>query len=262
MRLLGAVVVIGLIVAGFGGAAAMATGGRATVPSLPTLEQRGIAFSAGIGFRVRAVEVVGRRRASAKAILAALGVARGTPILEVDPAVAKARLEQVPWVRSASVYRRLPDTLYIDMSEQQPLAFWQHGESLTLIDREGRPIAEPNLAAYARLPVLVGDDAPAHALGFIDMLAIEPQLAGQVTAAVRIGGRRWNVEFKSGISVELPEEDAAGAWRRLAGIERDHRILERRVLMVDLRLPDRIYLRLPPELMPKPVKSRGRGDPV
>jgi cell division protein FtsQ len=263
MRLLGAAVVIGLIVAGFGGAAAMVTGGHRAVPSLPTLEQRGIAISAQVGFRVRAVEVEGRRRASAKAILAALGVARGTPILEVDPAVAKSRLEQVPWVRSVSVYRRLPDTLYIAMTEQEPLAFWQHGETLTLIDREGRPIAEPNLAAYARLPVLVGDDAPAHALGFVDMLATEPKLAKQVTAAVRIGGRRWNVEFKNGISVELPEEDVAGAWHRLAGIEKDHRILERRVLMVDLRLPDRIYLQLPPDLMPKPLKGRhSKGDPV
>lgn len=263
MRFLGAAVVIGFMVAGFGAAAAMVTGAHRAIPSLPTLEQRGVAFSAEIGFRVRAVEVEGRHRASAKAILAALGVARGTPILEIDPAVAKQRLEKVPWVRSATVYRRLPDTLYIDMTEQQPLAFWQHGETLTLIDREGKPIAEPNLAAYSRLPVLVGADAPAHAIAFIDMLATEPKLAAQVSAAVRIGGRRWNVEFKNGISAELPEEDAAGAWHRLAGMEKDHRILDRRVLMVDLRLPDRIYLRLPPELMPKPPKGpHSKGDPT
>jgi cell division protein FtsQ len=263
MRLLGAAVVIGFIVAGFGGAAAMVSGGHHAVPLLPSLQQRGIAISARVGFQVRAVQVEGRHRASAKALLAALGVTRGTPILDIDPAVAKFRLEQVPWVRSASVYRRLPDTLFVDMTEQQPLAFWQHGETLILIDREGKPIGEPNLAAYAQLPVLVGNDAPAHALAFIDMIATEAKLAEQVTAAVRIGGRRWNVEFRNGISVELPEENAVGAWHQLAGIEKDHRLLERRVLMVDLRLPDRIYLRLPPDLMPKPPKGpHSKGDPV
>ena len=211
-----------------------------------------IALSADIGFRVRAVEVEGRERASAESILAALGVARGSPIFAIDPAAAKARLEQVPWVRTASVYRRLPDTLFVAMTEQEPLAFWQRGAGLTLIDRDGKPIAERNLGAFARLPVLVGDDAPANADAVIKMLDSEPKLAEQVAAAVRIGGRRWNVEFKNGVSVALPEDDATGAWHRLAAIEKNHRILERRVLLVDLRLPDRVYLRLPPELMPKP----------
>jgi cell division protein FtsQ len=230
----------------------------------PGIEQRLIAASANAGFRVRAVEVEGRERASAKALLAALGVARGTPIFAVDPAAAKLRLEQVPWVRTASVYRRLPDTLFVTMTEQEPLAFWQRRDHLVLIDRGGRPIATRDLGFYARLPVLVGDDAPANAEALLTMLATEPQLGDQVAAAVRIGARRWNIQFKNGVAVALPEEGADGAWHRLAAIERDHRILERRELLVDLRLPDRIYLKLPPELMPKPpAKKKGHGgDPV
>jgi cell division protein FtsQ len=228
------------------------------------IEQRLIAATADAGFRVHAVEVEGRERASAKAILAALGVARDTPILAVDPAAAKLRLEQVPWVKTASIYRRLPDTLFVTMTEQEPLAFWQRRDKLVLIDRAGRPIATRDLGFYARLPVLVGDDAPANAAALVTMLASEPQLADQVAAAVRIGARRWNIQFKNGVAVALPEEDADGAWHRLAAIEHDHRILERRELLVDLRLPDRIYLKLPPELMPKPpAKKKGHGgDPV
>jgi cell division protein FtsQ len=246
-----------------GGGATLARGHN-LVTTWPAFEQRLLAFSAEAGFRVRAVEVEGRERASAQALLAALGVARGTPIFLIDPAAAKARLEQVPWVRSVSVYRHLPDMLFITMTEQEPLAFWQRGDRLTLIDRDGKPIAERKLEAFARLPVLVGDDAPANAEAVIKMLASEPKLAEQVAAAVRIGGRRWNIEFKNGVAVALPEDDATGAWHRLATIEKNHRVLERRVLLVDLRLPDRVYLRLPPELMPKPPtkKSKSGGDPV
>jgi cell division protein FtsQ len=255
----GAVFVVVAIAAA--GAVLVRAHGAAT--GWPGAEQRLIELSADAGFRVRAVEVEGRERATAGSILAALGVARGTPIFAVDPAAAKLRLERVPWVKTASVYRRLPDTLLVAMTEQEPLAFWQRGAGLTLIDRDGKPIAERKLGDFARLPVLVGDDAPANAGAVIKMLDSEPKLAEQVAAAVRIGARRWNVEFKNGVSVALPEEDATGAWHRLAAIEKNHRILERRVLLVDLRLPDRVYLRLPPELMPKPPKvSRGKGDPV
>lgn len=226
------------------------------------LQYRFFRMTADAGLEVRAVQVEGRDRASAAAILGALGVARGTPILSIDPAAAKARLEQVPWVRTASVYRRLPDTLFVEMTEQEPLAYWQRGNALTLIDRDGKPIAEKNFAGYSRLPVLVGDDAPAHAAAVMAMLASEPHLAEQVAAAVRVGGRRWNVEFKNGVSVALPEEGADDAWHRLAAIEKNHRILERRVILVDLRLPDRVYLRLPPELMPKPPKQGRKENPV
>lgn len=236
---------------------------HSAVTSWAGLEERLIAVSADVGFRVRAVEVEGRDRASAQAILAAIGVVRGTPILAIDPAAAKARLEQVPWVKTASIYRRLPDTLFIALTEQEPLAFWQRGAALTLIDRDGKPIGERNLGTFARLPVLVGDDVPTNAAAVVELLDTEPQLAQQVAAAVRIGGRRWNIEFKNGVAVALPEENAVAAWHRLAAIEKDHRVLERRVLLVDLRLPDRVYLRLPPELMPKPQKSKaGKGDPV
>src|SRR5262249_12976678 len=154
--------------------------------------------------------------------LTALGVARGTPIFAIDPAAAKQRLEHVPWVRSASIYRRLPDTLVITMTEQAPLAFWQRGDHLVLIDRDGKPIDTPDLGNFPILPVLVGDDAPENAEPLIKILDSEPKLADQVAAAVRIGARRWNIQFKNGVSVALPEQDADGAWHRLAAIERNH----------------------------------------
>jgi cell division protein FtsQ len=257
MRRLSFALILAMVAAA--GAAIMRHGIPTTVPAL---EQRLLVLSGEIGFRVNAVEVEGRERASAQDVLNALGVRRGTPIFAVDPAAAKVRLEHVPWVSSVSVYRRLPDTLFVAMTEQRPLAFWQRGGGLVLIDHDGRPIAERNLSAYARLPVLVGDDAPANAAAVIKMMTGEPKLAEQVTAAVRIGGRRWNVEFKNGVFVALPEQDAAGAWHRLATIEKDHRVLERRVELVDLRLPDRVYLRLPSDLAPKPPKVGHRENPV
>ena len=73
----------------------------------------------------------------------------------------------------------------------------------------------------------------------------------QVKAAVRIGGRRWNLRLKNDIDVRLPEEDTAKAWARLAEYEKTHRVLERDVQILDLRIPDRLIVRK----VRKPVKN-------
>jgi len=214
------------------------------------------------GFTVETVEIEGRHRADSAAILKALGLADGISIFAVDPALAKLRLEQVPWVRTASVYRDLPGKVVVRMVEQEPLAFWQRDRKLMLIDRDGRPIATDELGAFAILPVLVGDDAPREGAALLDLLVTEPDLAAHVTAAVRVGARRWNLHFDQGVDVEMPEDDAAAAWHRLAKIEKDDQILERDVTTIDLRLPDRIFLKTPPELnIPEDGKRKPKAKP-
>ena len=65
----------------------------------------------------------------------------------------------------------------------------------------------------------------------------------RVTAAVRVGGRRWNLRLDDGIDVRLPEIGAAQAWAQLARFERRHGVLQRDVATIDLRLPDRLVVR-------------------
>ena len=128
--------------------------------------------------------------------------------------------------------------------ERRPLAVWQHGGLQQLIDREGAVIPVEDLSRFARLPIVVGDDAAANAGMLIDTLANEPELAARVTAAVRVGGRRWNLRIDDVIDVLLPEENAEAAWSRLAQLERASTLLKRDVQTVDLRLPDRLVLRV------------------
>lgn len=216
------------------------------------------AWTAEWGLAVTDVEVEGRQRASRAAILAALDVSSGTPILALDPREAKRRLESLAWVRAASVERRLPNCLYIRLVERQPLAFWQRQGKLVLVDRDGVVVPSDHLESFGNLPVLVGADAPQSGGALLDMLASEPELAPHVTAAVRVGGRRWNLRFDSGIDVALPEEKADQAWHKLAELERSDRILERAVEMVDLRLPDRIVVRTAPAENAKTPPKKGR----
>jgi len=215
-----------------------------------------LALSAEAGLTVNEVMVQGRGRSSADAILAALGVQRGTPMLAISPSLAKARLEALPWIRSASVERLLPDTLYVHVTERQPLALWQRKGKLELVDRDGTTVPVPSLAEFAELIVLVGEDAPKAAPALLEMLASEPALRSHVAAAVRVAGRRWNLKLDSGIDVELPEDNVGAAWHQLARLDRTDGLLKRDILKVDLRLPDRLVLRVPEVAKSAPTKKK------
>jgi cell division protein FtsQ len=221
-----------------------------------SLSSRLLALSADAGLAITDIEVEGRHRASPDSVLAALGAQRGTPILAVSPAEAKARLEAMPWVRSASVERLLPDTLHVRIVERRPLAVWQRNGKFNLIDQEGKVLPTDRLGEFFGLLVLVGEDAPKEGAALLDMLASEPELASRVAAAVRVGGRRWNLHMDNGIDVELPENDPAAAWHDLARLERTDEILQRDLRRVDLRLPDRLVVQTPPEPPKMPPKKK------
>jgi cell division protein FtsQ len=218
-----------------------------------------LAFTVQAGLTVNDVVVQGRGRTSGDAILEALGAARGTPMLKISPSAAKARLEALPWIRSASVERLLPDTVFVQVTERQPLALWQRKGKLELIDREGSVVAVPSLDAFSDLVILVGDDAPKAAPALLEMLASEPALRPHVSAAVRVGGRRWNLKLDSGIDVALPEDNVGAAWHQLAQLDRTDGLLKRDILKVDLRLPDRLVLQVPEVAKPAPVKKKNMG---
>jgi cell division protein FtsQ len=214
--------------------------------------------TARLGLVVTDIKVEGRETTDRDTILTALGAAPGTPILAMSPKRAKEQLESLPWIRSAVVERRLPDTLYVGLVERKPLALWQHGGKIELIDHEGTVIPVNRLDRFAKLPMVVGEHAPSHAAKLLEMLATEPDLASRVSAAIRVSDRRWNLRIDNAIDVLLPADTAANAWAQLARLERSNAILRRDVLTVDVRLPDRLVLRVNPEA-PKEVPPAKKG---
>jgi cell division protein FtsQ len=195
------------------------------------------------GLTVAAVEVSGTRNLEPEAVILAAGVEDGQKIGDIDLDVVRERVEQIGWVRRARVSRILPDTIQIAVAERTPYAFWQEDRKLRLIDREGVEITKDDLAQFARLPLVVGDGAPAHARALFEMMEAEPTLATRVQAAVRVGDRRWDLKFDNGVIVKLPESGAEEAWHRLAVLDRHEGLLDRDIAIVDLRLADRMTVR-------------------
>ncbi|NKB49438.1 MAG: FtsQ-type POTRA domain-containing protein [Alphaproteobacteria bacterium] len=241
-------IAVGVVVIAFGGGlvgavwSAVQTGWLET--QMEIAENRVMEATAGAGLAVREVLVRGRQITARDDLIAALDIHSGMPILAIEMEEARQRVESLGWVKSVTIARRLPDTIYVQIEERKALALWQHKGRITLIDREGAVIQRRKLEGFAALPLVVGEDAPANAASLLDLLRTYPAVSGQVEAAVRVSGRRWNLRLRNGIDIRLPAEDVATALDRLAEYQREHALFERDVIAVDLRVPDRLIVRV------------------
>lgn len=227
--------------------------------------------TANAGLVVKDILIEGRARTELKVIRAALAIEHGKPLVTADLGAAQERIEALPWVRAAAVSRYLPDTIFVRIDEHSPMALWQKDKTFYLLADDGSVIQKYTGTAFSHLPLVVGEDAPQHALALLRMLETTPALARTVTAAVRVGGRRWTLHLEGPVEVMLPARRPEAAWARLADAQRRHAILSRKVTAIDLRFGDKVILRpaagattgtTPNKTAPAalPAKARGNGE--
>ena len=213
------------------------------------LRQRAIAASVASGFVVGRVYSEGRTLADEAAIAKTLQSVHGKPLFSVELSELQGQIEALPWVRSASVGRRLPDTLWVRLEEHRPVARWMDGARQVLISDAQEVFQVKDAARYKELPLLFGKGAPQRSPELLRLVATEPELAGHVTGARLIGGRRWDIYLDGRIEVRLPASRPESAWRRLAAEQRESGVIGRAVTSIDLRNPDWLTLELPDTLL-------------
>ncbi|MDA1309708.1 MAG: FtsQ-type POTRA domain-containing protein [Proteobacteria bacterium] len=209
------------------------------------------------GLAVRDVMVSGRDRTARAELLRAIGIKAGDPILTVDLAGAHLRIASLAWVKQVRVERRLPDTVFVSLVEREPMALWQRNGKLHLIDRDGGVIPSAEVEKFSDLPIVIGQDAPPRTRDVLAMLSREPDLRQRVRAVTWVGERRWDVRVDDRINVQLPEQAPFEAWAQLARMEREHGVLRRDVIAIDMRLRDQLVVRVAPETAAR-LRRRGR----
>lgn len=229
----------------------------AVAAGLPRQATLGLATaSSEAGFVVRQVEITGARHQPRLSIYREVLDGGSDSMLLADLDAMRARLVGLPWVKDASIQRRWPDRLHIRIEEREPAALWQHRGRLRLIDAEGKVLPATDLARFAALPLLVGEEARLQAPGLLKIVASQPELATEMEAALWVGQRRWDIRMKSGETISLPEGPAAeAAFLRFADLNRETPLLGRGFVRFDLRLPDKMVVRVGGE-PGQPVKPR------
>ena len=210
---------------------------------------------ASAGFRLNQIEVTGRDKTDAARIKQAIAIEQGHSIFTTSLADIRASLEKIDTVRRATVERRLPDRLYVQLEERTPVAVWQNRQTLRVVDADGVVLEKESASEHRHLMVVVGEDAPKHLPELFRLLTEQASLVPEVTSAVRVGGRRWDLRLKNGIKVLLPEDEPAEALRKLAEWKEEKKILEKAISAIDFRLKERVFIRITPEDGEKPASG-------
>lgn len=106
-------------------------------------------------FEVRDITLEGAARVGRDEILAAGGIAAGANVFEIDPAEAAAKIRALPWIRSATVRRRLPGEVSVKVQERTAAAVVEL-EGLYLVDAEGSIFKRLGENDPDDLPILTG----------------------------------------------------------------------------------------------------------
>lgn len=220
----------------------------ASMAGLPTLAGHQLAAVAGdAGFEVRRVEVRGVKHLNELKVYERALAAKDLAMPLVDIEALRGELTQLSWVQDARVSRQLPDTLVIDIVERTPHAVLRKPGRFVLIDATGHELEPVSQARARRMLVLSGPGAGRQVVALGELLGAAPALKPQVREAEWVGNRRWNLTFKTGQVLALPEGDQSSAkalmsFARLDGV---NRLLGGRAVAFDMRAPDRVYFRVP-----------------
>ncbi len=102
------------------------------------------------------IDVTGIHNVTRSQVMEVMGSDIGRNIFFIPLTRRKAQLEQIPWVRSASVMRFAPNHIAVQIVERIPVAFARIGSKIFLIDDIGTPMDLPTGKNKFSFPVILG----------------------------------------------------------------------------------------------------------
>ena len=234
----------------------------ASYAGVPEMARDELAKSASrSGFEVSKVRVSGVERMNEQLVYERVLAQRDRPMPLVELGDVRDSLLELPWVADARVSRQLPDTLKIDIVEREPHAVLRKPDRLMLVDGQGHEL-EPIAREAAKGKLLIeGPGAQKQVEELGRLLDAAPALKPHIAGAEWVGNRRWNLTFTSGQLLALPEGDAgAPALVKFAQLDGMHRLIGGKPIAVDMRVPDRVYLRCKDGPCPTQLARNGRAE--
>lgn len=205
-----------------------------------------LALTRSSALDVDRVLVRGADRVTEREVLDVAGIEVGEPMLDVDAAAATSAVEELPWVRSATVGRVWPGTVTIAVEERTPVAAVPAvagGWALVDADRQVlAPVAEPS-DRWVRLEGVTPAGEPGTEVdeSAVDALAVAPQFPpamwGAIAGLARNDSGQLDLRLHNGVVVRLGGPDHfAEKLRATATVFA--RVERCGLRTVDVRVPD------------------------
>lgn len=167
----------------------------------------------------------------------------GQNILSFSVSNIQKQLLEINWIKYAIVERNLPNTLFIGIIEKNPIALWQHNNQFNLIDEDGEVITNANIERFSNYIIIIGQDAPKYIQSLLCIISKDQKLFKNISHAIRIGDRRWDIKFHNNIVVKLPEENFESAWNYIVDLHNKQNLFGKNISTIDLRIASKMYIK-------------------
>jgi cell division protein FtsQ len=199
------------------------------------------AGSSQAGLDVREITMTGLGVTSREMVFSALGIEEGMSLVAYDADRARVRLEALDAIKSASVVKVYPTGLKVTITEREPVARWRIDGVTFLVDAGGRQLVAI-AGGNEDLPLIVGDGAADGVGEIVDLVAAYPILGRDLVATSRIAGRRWDLLYRNGLRIMLPENNPERAMRKIIELDAASQLLERDLDVIDMRVPGQLAI--------------------
>ena len=196
-------------------------------------------------FMITEMMIEGADDAIAKDVVRVLPIDFPVSSFDLDLEEMRATVAALNAVDAAQVRVGEAGTLVVEITPRVPVALWRDRETLKLLDAGG-VFAGVVVARTDRLdlPLIAGDGARDHIDEALELFRAAEPIAPRLRGLVRMGERRWDLVLDRNQRVLLPETGARAAIDRVIALSQAKDMLERDVVVVDMRNPNRPTVRL------------------
>jgi len=181
-----------------------------------------------------------------KQLTAVLDSYVGFSLLTVDLKELNNTLEQLPWVRQASVLKSWPGKLIVDVVEHEPVAFWNGTD---VLNSDGIPLAKP--VSDLQLASLYGPEGKSSTVmtNYLQFARIFSGQRVQVTEVLMRPRGAWTVTLGSNLKIVLGEKEVLERSRRIVKIMNNADFDVENIEYIDARYPNGVAVKMKEELL-------------
>ena len=196
--------------------------------------------------QIKNIEIKGNNLADAQKIRE-ISIDRGSSLFYFDLESVAGEIKDMNWVKKVSIKKKFPNSLIVQITENEPFAYLLKNQNYFLIDIDGELIIEKNEEAITENEYLIlrGVESEYYLTEIISDLNINyPDIIPSIKEMEFVERRRWNLIFKNNLLIKLPESKIDISLKNLKKLIQDDKILKSNIIEVDLRLTDRAIIKV------------------
>lgn len=217
--------------------------------------------------KIEEIVVEGKKLTTQDDILKALNLDDEKHMMSLNVEDARRNLLSLGWIKTASLQRKYPHKVFVEIIERVPYAIWQYQNQENIIDADGFVLySKDKKNAYIpeNAPLIIGKKANLAAKSFLKdchKLEVETknleikEILENIESYIWKDTRRWDILFHNKIQIKLPENNAFERFENFLQDDKQRRLLNQNIDFIDLRLKDRMIVKIPKEKVKKLEKN-------